>query len=78
MLCVAVYVAVAGLFVVSGASTSTAISQVPSLIVADIRILRGFPIGFGLMISLVLGSVLGGAWLRTTTELEGDITAPAT
>ena len=78
MLCVAVYVAVVGLFVVSGASTSTAISQVPGLIVADIRILRRFPIAFGLVISLVLGSVLGGAWLRTTTELEGVTTAPAT
>ena len=79
MLCVAVYVAVVGLFIVSGSSTtSTSISQMPGLIVRHMRVLKGFPFEFGLIVLLVLGSVLGGVWLRTTTELEGVTTAPAT
>ena len=78
MLCVAVYVAVLGLFIVSGASTSNSMSQVPGLVMADIRILEGFPIGFGLMVALVIGSVLGGVWLRTSTVQGVTATAPAT
>ena len=76
MLCVTVYVAVVGLFVVSGAAASIPMSQVPGRALADLRSLKSSPVGLGLAATFVVASGLGAAWLGEPTGQTSTV-APA-
>src|SRR3954468_305461 len=57
-LCVATYVAVIGIFIISGGASSVPMSSLPSRVLRDIRVLVATPVA--LVIALLF--VAGGAW----------------
>ena len=63
LLCVTVYAAVVGLFVVSGASASMPMSQVPRFASRDLGSLLGNPVRLGAAGAFVVAAGLGAAWL---------------
>ena len=71
LLCVTVYVAVAGLFVVTGASASIPMSQVPGLASRDLRRLVATPAGLGTVVAFVAAAGLGAAWLAEPAAGSG-------
>ena len=78
MLCVTVYAAVAGLFVVSGASSSISMLQMLKLAPTDIRALAGSPIRLGVVAMFVVGSGLGATWFASSTDHGAVVLAPTT
>ncbi len=75
LLCVTVYVAVAGLFVVTGASASIPMSQVPGLASRDLRRLLATPAGLGTAVAFAAAAGLGAAWLGEPAA-ESGVGAP--
>ena len=71
LLCVTVYVAVAGLFVVTGASASIPMSQVPGLASRDLRRLLATPAGLGTVVAFAAAAGLGAAWLAEPAAGSG-------
>ena len=78
MLCVTVYAAVAGLFVVSGASSSISMLQMLKLAPTDIGALAGSPIRLGVVAMFVVGSGLGATWFASSTDHGAVVLAPTT
>ena len=62
LLCVVVYAAVVGIFVLSGGAEATPARQLPSAAVDDLRILARQPLGAGLLVIFVVGSFGSVAW----------------
>src|SRR6516225_1061063 len=71
-LCVTTYVAVIGVFVISGGASSVAMSKLPSRALRDIRILVSTPLA--LVIAIVF--VAASSWGMTAFPREADRPAP--
>src|SRR5919107_3013648 len=73
-LCVATYVAVIGLFIISGGASSVPMTSLPKRILTDIRVLVATP----LALAIALVFVIGTAWSVTAfpRETERPVTAP--
>lgn len=76
MLCVVVYVAVVGIFVVSGIGASTPVRRLPAAAVADLRYLTSRPVGLGLVVSFVVVAAGSTVWFTRVGEAPA-VTAAA-
>ena len=62
LLCVVVYVAVVGIFILSGGEEATPARRLPAAIVSDLRILVREPAGLGLLVVFAGGSLASIGW----------------
>ncbi len=62
LLCVVVYVAVVGIFILSGGEEATPARRLPAAIVGDLRAVVREPVGLGLLVAFVVGSVGSVGW----------------
>jgi len=62
LLCVVVYVAVVGIFILSGGEEATPARGLPAAIVGDLRAVAREPVGLGLLVVFVVGSVGSVGW----------------
>ncbi len=76
VLCVVVYVAVVGIFIVSGIGESTPVRQLPVAAVADLRYLTSRPVGFGLVVVFVVVVAGSTVWFARLGEVPA-LTAAA-
>ena len=76
LLCVTVYAAVAGLFLVSGASASLRMSEVPHRAWADLQRLMRAPAALGVAVVFVVGAGLGAVWLGEPASVSGATARP--
>jgi uncharacterized membrane protein/protein-disulfide isomerase len=79
VLCVVTYVAVGGLFLVSGAASSVSILAVPRQALNDLRLLARRPLGLALGVAFVIGSAVVLALFPRQSALEevgSDLAAP--
>jgi uncharacterized membrane protein len=67
-LCVATYVAVVGVFIVSGGASSVPMSSLPSRLLRDVRVLVATPLA--LVVSLLF--IAGASWGMTVFPRESD------
>jgi uncharacterized membrane protein len=72
-LCVATYVAVIGVFVISGGASSVPMSSLPSRFLKDMRVLVATPLA--LVVALLF--IAGASWGMTVFPRESDRPAPA-
>lgn len=63
ILCVVVYVAVAGIFVLSGSGAATPARKLPLAAFADLRALAGRPVGLALFLGFLGGSFGSAMWI---------------
>ena len=68
MLCVVVYVAVVGIFIVSGIGPSTPVTRLPAAAVADLRHLTSRPVGLGLVVVFVVAAAGATVWFARLGE----------
>ena len=64
LLCVVVYVAVVGIFILSGGEEATPVRRLPAAIAGDLRILVREPLGMGLLVVFVGGSLGSVGWFQ--------------
>ena len=79
LLCIVVYVAVAGIFVLSGGEEATPARRLPAAAAGDLRLLARRPVGIGLLAAFVagsLGSVGWFAWPRPVPAAESSVAPP--
>ena len=62
LLCVVVYVAAAGIFILSGGEEATPARRLPAAAVGDLRVLARKPVGIGLLAAFVAGSFGSAGW----------------
>jgi uncharacterized membrane protein len=67
-LCVATYVAVIGVFIISGGASSVSMSSLPSRLLRDMRVLVGTP----LALAVALIFIAGASWGMTVFPRETD------
>jgi len=72
-LCVATYVAVIGVFVISGGASSVPMSSLPSRLLRDLRVLVATPLA--LVVALLF--IAGASWGMTVFPRESDRPQPA-
>ena len=63
VLCVVVYAAVIGIFIVSGSGSATPARKLPIAALGDLRVLARRPVGIGLFLAFVAGSLGSSAWI---------------
>ncbi len=62
LLCIVVYVAVVGIFILSGGEEATPARRLPAAAVSDLRVLARKPVGLGLLVVFVAGSSGSVGW----------------
>ena len=65
LLCGVVYVAVIGIFILSGTGPFVAMARLPSAVIGDIACLVRSPVGLGLTIAFVTGATAAVVWFPT-------------
>ena len=68
LLCVVVYVAVVGIFVLSGGEDATPARRLPIAALSDLRALAREPVGLGLLVLFVGGSLGAVGWSTSPSE----------
>lgn len=63
LLCVVVYGAVVGIFILSGGEDATPARRLPVAAMGDLRVLARAPVGLGLLVLFVVGSAGSVAWI---------------
>lgn len=79
LLCIVVYVAVAGIFVLSGGEEATPARRLPAAAAGDLRVLARKPVGIGLLAVFVAGSFGSAgwfAWPRPAPAAESSAAPP--
>ena len=62
LLCLVVYVAVVGIFLLAGSASATPVSRLPAAAAADIGHLARRPVGLALVLAYAAGAAGGAAW----------------
>ena len=75
LLCVVVYVAVVGIFILSGGEEATPARRLPAAIVGDLRALAGAPAGLGLLVVFVGGSLGSIGWFTWSPPAPAQVQA---
>lgn len=76
-LCVATYVAVIGIFVVSGGASSVPMSSLPTRALADMRVLLATPMALVIALLFVAGTALGVTTFPREAALAASSATPA-
>ena len=75
LLCVVVYVAVVGIFVLSGGEEATPARRLPAAIAGDLRLLAREPVGLGLLVVFVGGSLGSIGWFTSSPPVPAPVEA---
>ena len=75
LLCVVVYVAVVGIFILSGGEEATPARRLPAAIVGDLRAVAGEPAGLGLLVVFVGGSAGSVGWFAWSPPAPAPVEA---
>ena len=75
VLCVIVYVAVVGIFIVSGMGPATPVTRLPAAAVADLRSLASRPIGLGFVAAFVVTSAGATVWFAGLGDAPAMVAA---
>ena len=70
LLCVVVYVAVAGIFLMTGSGTATPLRRLPSALVQDFQVLVRRPVGLILALVFVGGTLGAALWFPESQSLQ--------
>ncbi len=79
LLCGVVYVAVVGIFLMTGSGPATPLRHLPSALIHDLRVLVQRPVGFFVTVVFVAGSVAAAAWFpepRPLGSIAQAVTVP--
>ena len=63
ILCVVVYIAVVGIFILSGSGAATPARKLPLAALADLRALAGRPVGLALFLAFIAGGLGSAMWI---------------
>ena len=77
LLCLVVYVAVIGIFLLAGSASATPVSRLPAAAAADIGHLARRPVGLALLLAYAAATVGGAAWFVRADRVP-EIAAAAT
>ncbi|MCY4028494.1 MAG: thioredoxin domain-containing protein, partial [Acidobacteria bacterium] len=77
LLCLVVYVAVVGIFLLAGSATATPVSRLPAAAAADIGHLARRPVGLALVLAYAAATAAGAVWFARTDRVP-EIAAAAT
>lgn len=77
LLCVVVYVAVVGIFILSGGEEATPARRLPAAIVGDLRAVAREPVGLGLLVVFVVGSVGSVGWFTWSPPAPAPVPVQA-
>ena len=75
LLCVVVYVAVVGIFILSGGEEATPARRLPAAIVGDLRAVARAPAGLGLLLVFVGGSLGSVGWFTWSPPAPAPVAA---
>ena len=76
LLCLVVYVAVVGIFLLAGSATATPVSRLPVAAAADLGHLVRRPVGLALVLAYAAATAAGAAWFARTDRVP-EIAAAA-
>ena len=77
LLCVVVYVAVVGIFILSGGEEATPARRLPAAIVGDLRAVARVPVGLALLVVFIGGSVGSVGWFTWSPPAPAPVEAVA-
>lgn len=77
LLCVAVYVAVVGIFILSGGEEATPARRLPAAIASDLRALVREPAGLALLVAFVVGSLASVGWFTSSPPAPAPVPVQA-